>query len=94
MSLISGRMIPAMTLASEVPSKRQRGQFMGILNSVRTCATAIGSLIVGFIVVEDASGKLINFDHIGKTAIVVSLVSIVFTFLIFSNDSKKSESKE
>ncbi len=86
MSLISGRMIPAMTLTSHVPAANQRGQFMGILNSVRAGATALGSLIVGLIVVEDSSGKLINFDHIGKTAIAVSLLSIILTYVIFPKE--------
>ena len=88
MSLISGRMIPAMTLTSKVPLDHQRGQFMGILNSVRACATALGSLIVGLVVVEDSSGKLIHFDQIGKTAIAVSLISIILTYLIFPKDQK------
>jgi len=90
MSLISGRMIPAMTLTSHIPSNHQRGQFMGILNSVRASATALGSLIVGLVVVEDANGKLINFDKIGKTAIAVSLISIIFTYLIFPKNVKES----
>ena len=92
MSLISGRMIPAMTLTSLVPAPHQRGQFMGILNSVRAGSTALGSLIVGLIVVENNQGKLINFDKIGKTAIAVSLISIILTYLIFdTNDSKEQE---
>ena len=91
MSLISGRMIPAMTLTSQVPSNHQRGQFMGILNSVRASATALGSLIVGLVVLEDATGKLIHFDKIGKTAIAVSLVSIFLTYLIFPTNQKVSE---
>ena len=59
---------------------------MGILNSVRASGTAVGSLIVGLVVVEDSSGELIHFDHIGKTAIAVSLISIFLTYLIFPKD--------
>ena len=81
-------MIPAMTLTSKVPSDNQRGQFMGILNSVRASATALGSLIVGLVVVEGNNGELIHFDQIGKTAIAVSLISIFLTYIIFPKDKK------
>jgi MFS transporter, DHA1 family, inner membrane transport protein len=90
MSLISGRMIPAMTLTSNVPEAHQRGQFIGILNSVRALATALGSLVVGLVVVENSSGKLIHFDQVGRIAIIVSLISIIFTYLIFPKDEASS----
>ena len=72
-----------------IPLAHQRGQFMGILNSVQAGSTALGSLVVGLIVVENADGKLIHFDQIGKTAIAVSLISIIFTYLIFPKVSRK-----
>ena len=88
MSLVSGRMIPAMTLTSMIPSSSRRGQFMGILNSVRAASTALGSLIVGLVVVEGLDGRLQSFDLIGKVAIVVSMISILLTYIIFPKERK------
>ncbi len=36
MTVVSGRFIPVMTLASEVPESEDRGTFMGLLNSIRS----------------------------------------------------------
>ena len=88
MCLISGRMIPMMTLLSHVPSEQDRGQFMGIINSIRALATGLGSMIAGLIVTESKqSGELINFNYLGIFVIFISLASIYFMLKLFKRDS-------
>jgi len=88
MCLISGRMIPMMTLLSHIPSEKDRGQFMGIINSIRALATGLGSMISGLIVTESKqSGELLNFNYLGIFVIFVSLASIYFMLKLFKRDT-------
>jgi MFS transporter, DHA1 family, inner membrane transport protein len=88
MCLISGRMIPMMTLLSHVPSEQDRGQFMGIINSIRALATGLGSMIAGLVVTESKqSGELLNFNYLGLFVIFISLASIYFMLKLFKRDT-------
>lgn len=90
MTIVSGRMIPCMTLISEVPALKERGSFMGLLNSIRSMGSASATLLAGFIIVESDSGTLLNFDRVGWLSIIVVLITVIMAFKIKINQSLKS----
>lgn len=73
MTLISGRTIPLMTLVSEVPDSKDRGTFMGLINSVRNLGSAMATLYAGFIITENTN-KLENFEIVGYSSIGVTIL--------------------
>ena len=76
MSLVSGRMIPCMTMLSEVPSLEDRGIFMGMLNSIRTLGSALMTFIGGFIITQGANDKIVGFDRAGYISMIIGIMSI------------------
>ncbi len=76
MTMISGRMIPLMTMVSEIADSEDRGTFMGLLNSIRSLGSALATVFAGFFIVETSSGKLEGFDQMGYFSIGVGLALI------------------
>ena len=50
MSLMSGMMVPSMTIASLIPQPKHRSAFNGILNSTRNLASSIFAYLSGLVV--------------------------------------------
>lgn len=71
-----GRMIPATTMITATVNPQSRGSFMSINSSVQQISAAIGSLIGGMVVIQDASGKMHNYQYVGYIAIATSIVAI------------------
>ncbi|MGZ5282118.1 MAG: MFS transporter, partial [Bacteroidia bacterium] len=71
-----GRMIPATTMITATVNPQNRGSFMSINSSVQQISAAIGSLIGGLIVVQEASGKMLNYQYVGYIAIATSILAI------------------
>lgn len=90
MMFVSGRMIPLMTMVSEIASLKDRGTFMGILNSVRSFATSIATLIAGFIIIE-LDGRFINYDTTGYISMFLGFVTLILAFKVNKILSKKLE---
>jgi len=80
MTIVSGRMIPCMTLISEVPELKERGSFMGLLNSIRSMGSASATLLAGFVIVESEMGTLLHFNWVGWLSIVVVLITVYMAF--------------
>lgn len=87
MVLVSGRMIPGMTLITAVPSASERGSFMAILNSLRAIGSATGTYIAGFIIIETSKGELMNFNRVGYLS--VSIITLSLILAIYVNNSKR-----
>lgn len=90
MSLVSGRMIPCLTMITEIPHEKDRGGFMSLVNSIRSFGSALFSLIGGYIVVESSSGELINYDKASYFSIVMGLVTIVMAYDLHKRIHSKS----
>lgn len=73
MVFVSGHGIPLMTLVSEIPDNRDRGTFMGLINSVRALGSAMATLYAGFIITENAN-KLQNFEFVGYSSILITIL--------------------
>ena len=70
-------MVPAMTIASLIPSPDNRSAFNGILNSIRNISSSIFTYLAGVIVIMNKEGdRFINFDLLGIFYIL--LISYIF----------------
>jgi DHA1 family inner membrane transport protein len=76
MTMVSGRMIPLMTMTSEIAETKDRGTYMGLLNSVRSFGSAVATLFAGFFIVEASDGKLSGFNNVGYFSIGFSIIVI------------------
>ncbi len=88
MMIVSGRMIPCMTLISMVPEDRERGSFMSLTNSIRSIGSASATFLAGLMISEGNSGELVGFDHVGLLSIALMFVTIV---IIMNVDRKRVE---
>ncbi len=83
MTIVSGRMIPVMTLVSEVPVVAERGTFMALLNSIRSFGMAAATLFAGLIISENDRGELVGFDLVGYITISVTVLSIFVAVRVY-----------
>jgi len=88
MLLVSGRMIPAMTLISAVPEHSQRGSFMVLLNAVRSSGSALGTLLGGILITQNQMGQLQHFNSTGFLSMAISLVAIYLALKMYRQLSK------
>ena len=72
----SGRNVPATTMITSVVRPENRGGFMSIRQSVNEMALFASTLIAGFIITEDANGKLEHYEVLGYFTIVMSIVAV------------------
>ncbi len=56
--LVSGRMIPAMAIVSQVVESKVRGTFMSLVGSVQMLASGLASVIAGMVVTIGVDGKM------------------------------------
>lgn len=84
---LTGRSIPASTIATTVVLPKERGGFMSINSSVQQLSSGFASFIAGKIVYTNALGKLENFHIVGYIAIACSLITIYLCQKIKSIES-------
>ena len=75
--LISGRIIPAMTMITSSVRPERRGGFMSINSAIQQLGAGIASYVAGLIVVKTSSGEYQDYDMVGYLAITASLIAIV-----------------
>jgi predicted MFS family arabinose efflux permease len=73
--LISGRMIPAMAIASQVVEAKIRGTFMSLVGSVQMLASGLASVIAGLVVTIGSDGKMEHYNLVGYGAAVCGLLT-------------------
>lgn len=81
MMIVSGRMIPCMTLISMVPSEKERGSFMSLTNSIRSVGSASATFLAGLMISEGSRGELVGFSNVGVLSIGLMLLSILIIFI-------------
>jgi predicted MFS family arabinose efflux permease len=74
--VMSGRMVPAMTIMSSSATPRYRASFMGISSSVQQLATALASVLASQIVIRSEAGRLMQFSYVGYASIFFTLLAI------------------
>ena len=73
--LISGRMIPAMAIVSQVVEARMRGAFMSLVGSVQMLASGIASVVAGMVITIGSDGKMQHYNLVGYGAVACGLLT-------------------
>ena len=73
--LISGRMIPAMAMVSQVVTPQIRGTFMSLVGSTQMLASGIASVVAGMIVTIRPDGMMEHYNLVGYGAAVCGLLT-------------------
>ena len=90
--LISGRMIPAMAIVSQMVEPKMRGTFMSLVGSIQMLASGIASVLAGLVVTITADGKMEHYDLVGYGAAACGLLT--FWLVGYIHLDAKKESKE
>ncbi|MEM6771355.1 MAG: MFS transporter, partial [Bacteroidota bacterium] len=72
----SGRNVPATTMITSVVRPENRGGFMSIRQSINELALFLSTVIAGFIITEDADGRLEHYELLGYFTMVMSVVAV------------------
>ena len=89
----TGRAVTAQAMISNVVTQEQRGSFMTFNSSVQQLGTGAASLIAGFIVTKDNTGKLYRYEWVGYISIVVLLLGLILGRYLFTKMDKTEGDK-
>jgi predicted MFS family arabinose efflux permease len=89
----TGRAVTAQAMISNVVTQEQRGSFMTFNSSVQQLGTGAASLIAGFIVTKDSTGKLYRYEWVGYISIVVLLLGLILGRYLFAGMDKTRAGK-
>jgi predicted MFS family arabinose efflux permease len=84
--LVSGRMIPAMAIISSAARPTLRGTFMSLNGTVQSVAMGLATMLSGFIITVDDSGKIVGYQLVGYVAIAANLLAMAFISRIVVHD--------
>ncbi|QWE25752.1 MFS transporter [Polynucleobacter sp. AP-Elch-400A-B2] len=87
--LISGRMIPAMAIASQMVEAKIRGTFMSLVGSVQMLASGLASVLAGMVVTIGADGKMEHYNLVGYGAALCGLLT--FCLVGYIHTDKKAQ---
>lgn len=79
---IFSRMIPSQALMSAIPVPANRGSYMAVSSSLQSLAGGIGTMVAGWIVVQESSGKIQHFNQIGYVMVGIAVVCMGLMFHI------------
>ena len=86
----TGRAVTAQAMISNVVKQEQRGSFMTFNSSVQQLGTGLASLVAGFIVTKDSTGRLYRYEWVGYISIVVLLLGLVLGRYLFAKMDRQS----
>jgi len=84
--LVSGRMIPAMAIITSAAQPRLRGTFMSLNATMQAFAMGLATTLAGFIITQDASGKIVDYGTVGYVAMAGNALAIWFVTHIAMHD--------
>lgn len=87
--LISGRMIPAMAMVSQVVEAKLRGTFMSLVGSVQMLASGIASVVAGMVVTIGSDGKMSHYNLVGYGAAICGLLTFYLVGYIHTDKEVK-----
>lgn len=73
--LVSGRMIPAMAIVSQMVDAKIRGTFMSLVGSVQMLASGLASVLAGMVVTIGTDGKMEHYNLVGYGAAACGLLT-------------------
>jgi predicted MFS family arabinose efflux permease len=80
--LVSGRMIPAMAIITSAAEPRLRGTFMSLNATMQAFAMGLATTLAGFIITQDASGRINGYGTVGYVAMAANALAIWFVLRI------------
>lgn len=89
--LISGRMIPAMAIVSQIVEPKIRGTFMSLIGSTQMLASGLASVLAGAVVTITADGKMEHYNLVGYGAVACGLLTFWLVGYIHSDAKKVKE---
>lgn len=92
MTTVSGRMIPLMTIVSEIPDAKDRGTFMGLLNSTRSLGSALATIYAGLFIFDKGT-HLEGFNKVGYSSVLLSILLIPFVWHLYGVIQKGKDEK-
>jgi len=87
--LVSGRMIPAMAMVSQVVENKIRGTFMSLIGSVQMLASGIATVLAGMVVTIGSDGRMEHYNWVGYGAASCGLLTIWLVGYVHSDPKKK-----
>ncbi|OGS98653.1 MAG: MFS transporter [Gallionellales bacterium RIFCSPLOWO2_12_FULL_59_22] len=76
--LVSGRMVPAMAIIASAAQPKLRGTFMSLNATTQSLAMGLAATLSGFIITQDASGGIADYDMVGYVAMAANALAIWF----------------
>ncbi|MBI5922846.1 MAG: MFS transporter [Betaproteobacteria bacterium] len=86
--IIPGRMIPAMAIITSAAQPRLRGTFMSLNATVQSLAMGLATTLAGFVVTQDATGRIVNYQLVGYAAVAANFVAIGLVARIVMHDQR------
>ena len=87
--LISGRMIPAMAMLSQIVEAKMRGTFMSLIGSVQMLASGIASVVAGMVVTIGADGRMYHYNLVGYGAALCGLLTFCLVGYIHQDTASR-----
>ena len=84
--LVSGRMIPAMAIITSAAQPRLRGTFMSLNGTTQAFAMGLATTLAGFIITQDAGGKIVDYATVGYVAVAANALAIWLAARIVMHD--------
>ncbi|HIJ84555.1 MAG TPA: MFS transporter [Magnetococcales bacterium] len=76
--LISGRMIPAMTIITSAAQPNLRGTFMSLNSTTQSLSMGLATLLAGFIIAHGEHGQIVGYPEVGYIAVAANVLAIWF----------------
>jgi predicted MFS family arabinose efflux permease len=85
--LVSGRFIPAMAIITSAAQPKLRGTFMSLNATVQSLAMGLAATLSGFVITQDATGKIVGYENVGYIAIAANLLAMWYVSRIVMHDA-------
>jgi MFS family permease len=81
-------MIPAMAIITSAAQPKLRGTFMSLNATTQALAMGLATTLAGFVISQDASGRVADYGMVGFVAVGANLLAIWFVSRIAMHDQR------
>jgi len=89
---VMSRVIPSQALISGVPDMKDRGAFMSINSSIQQLGGGIASVVGGWLIGQDAAGRILHYDELGYVTIGAFFVRGILMYYVNEHLAQKRSS--
>jgi predicted MFS family arabinose efflux permease len=89
---VMSRFIPSQALISGVPDMKDRGAFMSINSSVQQLGGGIASVVGGWLIGQDAAGRLLHYEVLGYVTLGAFAICVVLMYFVNAHMAQKRSS--